>query len=110
MVWCTLRECSREQHAKGLCRPHYIRQLWYGDPRAGKPVRTRLRNPAGHCATCEDIEFLISMGNRDVLEIATRCVSTHPTHYRRVEALRVHLRRHGREDLLARIEPRLVSA
>jgi hypothetical protein len=110
MAGCTIRGCHRDHRARGLCSPHYLRQLLYGDPLAGMPVRPRRRNPGDHCPTCEDIEFLISMGNRDMLEIATRTVSTHPVNYRRIEALRVHLRRHSRQDLLDRIEPRLVSA
>lgn len=39
---CSVDGCTREIHCKGLCRPHYIRQWKYGDPRRGGPIRPRL--------------------------------------------------------------------
>lgn len=38
---CLLEECRRGAHSGGLCRSHARRQRLYGDPRAGRPARTR---------------------------------------------------------------------
>lgn len=50
MKSCSIAECERAHHARGLCQRHYNNWYFHGDPLADPPARRRSR-PASPPAT-----------------------------------------------------------
>jgi hypothetical protein len=51
---CSVDTCEREVHCRGWCRPHYQRQMQFGDPRAHVPIRG-YRHPGCSVPGCDRV-------------------------------------------------------
>ncbi len=88
---CSDPGCDRAAIQRGMCRKHYQKAR-----RAGQFA------PA-ECLTCVDAEWLIGSGETPENVVTRLGVSTRQGLDSALDSVRVHLRRHGRRDLAARL-------